>query len=64
MGVDRFRPEINMSKIPVSGDLAGLLFALGSTLIFLLGIPSLRVFFAAAVVSGCGIAIVLRFIRP
>jgi hypothetical protein len=56
-------PQINISKIPGGAGIAGALFALGSMLIFLVGIPRLRYFFIAAVVLGCGIALILRFTR-
>jgi hypothetical protein len=32
-------------------------------LIFLFGVPRIRYFFIAAIIVGCGIALVLRFIR-
>ena len=47
------RPEINMSKIAVRGDEAGLLFAVGSVVI-LLALPQLRWFLAASIV--CAVA--------
>jgi hypothetical protein len=56
-------PQINVSKIPGGAGIAGALFALGSMLIFLIGIPRLRFFFIAALVLGSGIALILRFIR-
>jgi hypothetical protein len=56
-------PQINVSKIPGGTGIAGALFALGSMLIFLVGVPRIRFFFVAAVVLGVGIALVLRFIR-
>ena len=56
-------PQINVSKIPGAGGIAGALFAFGSMVIFLIGIPRLRFFLLAAVVLGCGIALVLRFVR-
>jgi hypothetical protein len=56
-------PQINVSKIPGGAGIAGALFALGSMLIFLIGIPRLRYFFVAAIVLGCAIALILRFIR-
>ena len=55
-------PQINVSKIPGGGGFAGFLFAVISMLIFLIGIPRLRFFFPAAIILGCGIAVVLRFI--
>jgi hypothetical protein len=56
-------PQINVSKIPGGTGIAGALFALGSMLIFLIGVPRLRYFFVAAIILGGGIALVLRFIR-
>jgi hypothetical protein len=56
-------PQINVSKIPGGGGFAGALFAVISTVILLTGIPSLRCFFPAAVILGCGIALILRFVR-
>ena len=56
-------PQINVSKIPGGAGIAGALFALGGMLIFLIGIPRFRVFLAAAIVVGCGIALILHFIR-
>jgi hypothetical protein len=57
------RPKIDMAKIPVGGGIAGLLFAAGTIVIFLLGIPALRWMFAAAILSGCVLALILHFIR-
>ncbi len=56
-------PQINVSKIPGGTGIAGALFALGSMLIFLVGVPRIRFFFVAAIILGGGIAFVLRFIR-
>ena len=56
-------PQINISKIPGGAGIAGALFALASMLIFLIGIPRLRYFFIAAVIVGCGVALILRFVR-
>jgi hypothetical protein len=56
-------PQINLSKIPVGGGIAGAIFALGSMLIFLLGIPVLRYVFPAAVVLGLAVALILHFAR-
>jgi len=57
------RPQINVSKIVVGGGIAGAIFAIGSMLIFLIGIPAIRYVFPAAIVLGCGVALALRFIR-
>lgn len=56
-------PQINISKIPGGAGIAGALFALGSMLIFLIGVPRLRYFFVAALILGLGIALILRFIH-
>jgi hypothetical protein len=46
------RPEISMHRIPVGGGVAGLIFAVGSCLVFLIGIPALRWFLFGAVAVG------------
>ncbi len=56
-------PQINISKIPGGPGIAGALFAVGSVLIFLIGIPRLRFFLPAAIILGCVVALVLRLIR-
>jgi hypothetical protein len=56
-------PQINVSKIPGGTGIAGALFALGTMMIFLVGVPRIRYFFIAAIILGGGIALVLRFIR-
>src|SRR5215471_2303802 len=56
-------PQINVSKIQGSGGIAGALFAVISTLIFLIGIPALRYFLLAAIVLGCVVALMIHFIR-
>jgi hypothetical protein len=55
--------EINAAKIPVDGNIGGMIFAASTVIIFLLGIPLLRYLFPAAVVLGCGIAFILHFVR-
>jgi hypothetical protein len=56
-------PQINVSKIVSGGGIAGALFAVISTVIFLIGIPALRYFLPAAVVLGCLVALAIRFKR-
>jgi len=56
-------PQINLSKIPGAGGVAGALFAVISMVIFLIGIPMLRYMFPAAIVMGCGVALVRHFLR-
>ena len=55
MREDAQNPQINSAKIPVGGGIAGAFCALASMVIFLIGIP-------AALVLGCGVAVVLHFI--
>jgi hypothetical protein len=45
----------------VGGGIAGAFFAGGGMLIFLVGIPLIRVMFPAAIVLGCGVALVRHF---
>jgi hypothetical protein len=56
-------PEINMAKIPGGAGVAGAIFAVGSMVVFLIGIPALRYIFPSAIALGCGIATVLHFIQ-
>ena len=63
MKEDTARPQINVSRIPVGGGIAGAFCAAASMVIFLIGIPALRHLFPAAVVLGCGVAIILHFMR-
>jgi cell division protein FtsW (lipid II flippase) len=56
-------PQINLSKIPGDAGTAGAIFAISTVLIFLIGIPALRYFLPAAIVSGCGIAFLIYVIR-
>ena len=56
-------PQINLSKIPGGGGIPGALVAVISTLIFLIGIPAMRYFFPAAIILGCGVALIIHFKR-
>ena len=56
-------PQINVSKIQGGGGAAGSLFAVISMLIFLIGIPALRLFLPAAIVLGAGVAVAIHFKR-
>jgi len=49
-------PGISMHKLPISGGAVGLLFVVGSMLVFLLGIPAMRWFLAGSVALGLGVA--------
>ncbi len=44
----------------MDANAGGLIFTAATVIIFLLGIPLLRYLFPAAIVSGCGIAYLLR----
>ena len=53
-----------MHKLSFAGDFIGLLFAVGSCVIFILGFPTLWYFVALAFAFGVAIAIVLRIVAP
>jgi hypothetical protein len=59
-------PGINMSQIRFGGGFAGLVFALGSAAIFLVGIPELWYFLLFALALGFVFALALRYVdgRP
>jgi hypothetical protein len=63
MSNDAPTPQINVSKIPGGTGIAGALFAIGSMLIFLFGVPRIRYFFLGAIILGSGIALILRFVH-
>ena len=48
--------EINLSSIPVAGDIGGLLFVIGAIVTVLLGLPDIRWFVLASVVAGAVLA--------
>jgi len=56
-------PGISVHNIRVGGGAAGFLFAVGSMLVLLLGVPALRWFFVGAIVLGFGIAVALRLVH-
>jgi hypothetical protein len=43
-------PEINLSRIPVAGDEAGLMFAVGGVAVVIIGVPDLAWYFVSALV--------------
>jgi hypothetical protein len=63
MSQDPSNPQINVSKIPGGGGIAGTLFAVISMTIFLIGIPALRYFLPAAILLGCAVAFIVRRVR-
>lgn len=46
------RPEINFSRLPVGGNIGGLIFMAGSMAILVAGLPAWRWFFGVAVAGG------------
>jgi hypothetical protein len=56
-------PEINVARVPVDANVGGLIFAAATVIIFFLGIPLLWYLLPAAIVAGCGIALLLHFTR-
>jgi hypothetical protein len=55
------RPEINISKIPVGGGIAGLIIALTVIVIALIGIPATRLFLLGSAVLGAIVALIFRW---
>jgi hypothetical protein len=55
------RPEVNISKIPVGGGVAGLIIALTVIVIALIGIPATRLFLLGSAVLGVIVALILRW---
>lgn len=54
---------LTMHQMKVGGNLPGLLFAVGSVLIFLVAIPALWYFVAAALVAGIAVAALLHTVH-
>jgi hypothetical protein len=63
VNTETHNPQINISKIPMGSGLGGALAAIASVLIILLGLPELWYFLPGALAVGCGVALVLHFIR-
>jgi len=60
---EKRHPGISMHKLPVGGDFVGLLFAVGSALIFVLGLPTLWYFVAFAGALGVAVAVFLKLVN-
>jgi membrane protein implicated in regulation of membrane protease activity len=58
---EKQHPGISMHKLPVGGGFIGILFAVGSALIFLIGLPTLWYFVAFSAVLGLAVAGLLAF---
>ncbi len=54
---------IDMHRLPVGGDFPGLIFAVGSALIFLIALPALWYLVVGALAVGLVIAAVLQLIH-
>ena len=63
MNDNRENPQINISKIPVGGGVAGGLAAAAMVLIILLGLPELWYAVPVVLAVGCCVALVLHFGR-
>jgi hypothetical protein len=57
------RPDINLSQIKVGGTVGGLIFAIGSMAIFLVGVQGLWLFLIGAIALGAGFATIFYLIR-
>lgn len=60
---EKRHPGITMHKLSFGGGLMGLLFAVGSGLIFVLGFPTLWYFVALALALGIVVATLLRLLH-
>lgn len=62
---DPAAPEINLSAIHVGGDIAGLMFAVGSVIVVFVGLPQLWWYYLGVVVAGACVAwvraVMMRF---
>jgi hypothetical protein len=56
-------PGITMHKLSIGGGFEGLVFTVGSALIFLFGLPSLWYFLAFSAALGVGVAVLIRLIN-
>jgi hypothetical protein len=60
---DHLRSEIDIAKIPADANAGGLIFAIATMAVFLIGIPAIRFLFPVALFAGSAIAVVLHFLR-
>jgi len=52
-------PGINFSKLEVGGDIGGLVFAAGSVIAVLIGLPSIAPLYLASMACGAGLAVLI-----
>ncbi|HET9695501.1 MAG TPA: hypothetical protein VFP40_01460 [Terriglobales bacterium] len=57
------RPDINLSQIKVGGTVGGLIFAVGSMTIFLVGVQGLWLFLVGAIALGAAFASIFYLVR-
>ena len=57
------RADINLARIPADSNVGGLIFAIATILIFVVGIPAIRSIFPVLIGAGCGVAAILRLTR-
>jgi len=60
---EKKHPGISMHKLPVGGDFVGLVFAAGTALIFLFGLPALWYFVAFSALVGIVLAFVFHVVH-
>ena len=60
---EKRHPGISMHKLPVGGGFVGLLFTVGTAVIFILGFPTLWYFVAFSAGVGVAIALVIRVVH-
>jgi len=52
-------PGINFSKLEIGGDIGGFVFAAGSVIAVLIGLPSIAPLYLASMLCGAGVAVLL-----
>jgi hypothetical protein len=52
-------PGINFSKLEVGGDIGGLVFAVGSVVAVLIGLPCIAPLYIASMIAGAALAVLL-----
>ena len=57
---EKRHPGISMHKLPVGAGFPGLVFTIGCSLIFLLGLPALWYFVVFGAALGIAVAVILR----
>jgi hypothetical protein len=57
------RAEIDLARIPADSNVGGLIFAVATLVIFVIGIPAIRSIFPIVIAAGCGVALILRLIH-